>query len=128
MSAAADTAQVQIPLVTGGVDTHQLTHHAALLDSELNQIADREFAATSTGYQELVDWMAGYGRIAVVGVESTGSYGAGLTRHLLAAGIEVVEGACQEFCVRGRSTFTGGARSGRGRPGRVGRVLSSSWW
>ncbi|MCW2490952.1 MAG: family transposase, partial [Frankiales bacterium] len=100
MSAAADTAQVQIPLVTGGVDTHQLTHHAALLDSELNQIADREFAATSTGYQELVDWMAGYGRIAVVGVESTGSYGAGLTRHLLAAGIEVVEVSGPEKATR----------------------------
>jgi transposase len=91
MSVAADTTQARARVVTGGVDTHQLTHHAALLDSEQNQVADREFPATSTGYQELVDWMAGYGLIAAVGVESTGSYGAGLTRHLLAAGIEVVE-------------------------------------
>jgi hypothetical protein len=38
------------------------------------------------------------------------------------------KGACQVFCVRGRSGFTGTARCGRGRPGPVGRVLASSSW
>ena len=41
---------------------------------------------------------------------------------------EAIERACQGFCVRGRSVFIGGVRSGRGRPGRVGRVPSSSSW
>ena len=35
--------------------------------------------------------MASWGRISRVGVEGTGSYGAGLARHLTGAGIEVVE-------------------------------------
>jgi transposase len=36
-------------------------------------------------------WMAGFGRIAKVGVEGTGSYGAPLARFLREAGIEVLE-------------------------------------
>lgn len=100
MSAAADTAQVQVPVLTGGVDTHQLTHHAALLDEHLHRVADREFPANEAGYQQLLDWMAGHGLIAKVGVESTGSYGAGLTRHLVAAGIEVHEVTCPEKASR----------------------------
>ena len=43
------------------------------------------------GYRDLLDWVAGHGPIQAMGVESTGSYGAGLTRHLLAEGIEVYE-------------------------------------
>jgi transposase len=78
-------------VVTVGVDTHQLTHHAAVIDPESKVVGDREFPATAAGYRQLADWMAEFGLIATVGVESPGSYGAGLTRHLLAAGIEVVE-------------------------------------
>lgn len=78
-------------LIYGGIDTHQLTHHAAVVDEHLVQVADREFAATQAGYQQLLDWMSGFGLIARIGVESTGSYGTGLTRFLTAAGIEVRE-------------------------------------
>ena len=39
----------------------------------------------------MADWLAGYGRISAVGVEGTGSYGAGLTRWLSAHQITVVE-------------------------------------
>jgi transposase len=35
--------------------------------------------------------MASFGRLAAVGVEGTGSYGAGLTRVLSAVGLAVVE-------------------------------------
>jgi transposase len=38
-----------------------------------------------------VQWLGGFGDIALVGVEGTGSYGAGLARHLTAAGVRVVE-------------------------------------
>ncbi len=37
------------------------------------------------------NWLQSQGRIARVGVEGTGSYGAGLTRHLTKIGVEVVE-------------------------------------
>lgn len=78
-------------LVVGGVDTHQLAHHAGIVDDQLRPVADAEFPATQAGYQALVDWMASFGLLSRVGVESTGSYGAGLARFLLAAGIEVFE-------------------------------------
>lgn len=37
------------------------------------------------------EWMHSFGRLARVGVEGTGSYGAGLSRHMLTEGIEMVE-------------------------------------
>ena len=43
------------------------------------------------GYQQLLDWAASFGIINAFGVECTGPYGAGLTGHLVAAGIDVVE-------------------------------------
>ena len=77
--------------VIAGVDTHQATHHAAVLDQHGRLLADREFRADQDGYRSLLAWVASFGLIARIGVESTGSYGAGLARHLLAAGIEVIE-------------------------------------
>jgi predicted acyl esterase len=38
-------------VITGGVDTHQLLHHVAVIDEHLDQIADREFPATESGYR-----------------------------------------------------------------------------
>lgn len=80
-----------IRAVTIGVDTHQLVHHAAALDQDGRMLGDRKFAAGLDGYRELLDWAANFGIINAFGVECTGSYGAGLTRHLRAAGIDVVE-------------------------------------
>ena len=51
----------------------------------------REFPATLAGYARLLDWLGGFGTICLVGIEGTGSYGAGLARHVAAAGIQVVE-------------------------------------
>lgn len=78
-------------VVIGGVDCHQQTHHAVLLDEDGRRLGDRAFAATSSGYRQLLQWLQQFGRIDRVGVESTASYGAGLTRHLLGAGIRVIE-------------------------------------
>ena len=78
--------------VVGGVDTHARTHHAALIDAQLGRhLADREFPATAAGYRELTAWLRAHGQVVAVGVEGTGSYGAGLARHLATAGITVVE-------------------------------------
>ena len=42
-------------------------------------------------YARLLGWLGGFGTVALVGIEGTGSYGAGLARHLTAAGVRVVE-------------------------------------
>ncbi len=46
---------------------------------------------TPAGYRSLVSWAAGFGPLRSVGIEGTGSYGAGLALHLKAKGIEVLE-------------------------------------
>ena len=51
----------------------------------------QEFPATAAGYARLLGWLGGFGTVALVGIEGTGSYGAGLARHVTAAGIRVVE-------------------------------------
>jgi hypothetical protein len=70
--------------VTGGVDTHKATHHAAALDQTGRLLGDAEFPATTAGYAALLAWLRGFGRVDKVGVEGTGSYGAGLARYLTA--------------------------------------------
>ncbi|MGH3808003.1 MAG: IS110 family transposase [Pseudonocardiaceae bacterium] len=77
--------------VTGGVDTHSLTHHAAVIDEVGRPLSDREFPATPAGYRALLAWLRGHGELGRVGVEGTGAYGAALTRHLRAEGVTVVE-------------------------------------
>lgn len=73
----------QVPDVVVGVDTHQLVHVAAVIDHRFGRLGDREFPATTAGFDALVAWASTYGSVTAFGVESTGSYGAGLTRHLL---------------------------------------------
>ena len=77
--------------VTGGVDTHADTHVAAALDPIGGLLGVQEFPATAGGYARLLGWLGGFGTVALVGIEGTGSYGAGLARHITAAGIRVVE-------------------------------------
>jgi transposase len=77
--------------ITGGVDTHADMHVAAALDSIGGLLGVREFPATAAGYAELPGWLRSLGNLALAGVEGTGSYGAGLARYLVAAGVRVVE-------------------------------------
>jgi hypothetical protein len=77
--------------VTGGVDTHLDLNVAAALDAIGGLLAVAEFPATADGHRRLLGWLAGFGPVARVGVEGTGSYGAGLARFLRVAGVEVVE-------------------------------------
>lgn len=79
-----------IPVV-GGVDTHARTHTAAVIDLSRRVLATRMFPATSAGYAELLAWMTGFGTLVRVGVEGTGSYGAGLTRFLTGREVTVRE-------------------------------------
>lgn len=78
-------------LVIGGVDTHAETHHAAVIDDLGRQLGDAEFPTTIAGCEELLAWLGAHGGLVKVGVEGTGSYGAGLARMLRTAGVEMVE-------------------------------------
>src|SRR3978361_2300018 len=75
-----------------GVDTHKLTHHGAILEAGTGKLlADREFPSSRAGYRQLVKWMRSHGTVVKAGLEGTGSYGAGLQRHLQAHGVTVIE-------------------------------------
>ena len=77
--------------VTGGVDTHLDVHVAAALDPLGGLLGSQSFATDSAGYRALLKWLETFGAVTKVGVEGTGSYGAGLSRFLRRAGIEVIE-------------------------------------
>lgn len=77
--------------VVAGIDTHADTHHVAVIDITGRELGDAQFPATASGYARLGDFVTNFGKVTRVGVEGTGSYGAGVTRHLQARDIEVVE-------------------------------------
>ena len=77
--------------VVGGIDTHKDLHVAAIIDSAELVLGTESFPTTRAGYRLLVRWMRSFGELRRVGVEGTGSYGAGISRHLAQAGIEVLE-------------------------------------
>jgi transposase len=78
-------------MLFGGIDTHKDIHVAALLDSGGGLVGSASFPTTVAGYRQLLGWMGTFGTLARVGVEGTGSYGAGICRQLTCAGVEVVE-------------------------------------
>lgn len=77
--------------VTLGVDTHADLHVAAVLDHLGRLLGTRSFPSTVAGYRELLSWATSHGDLRIAGVEGTGSYGAGLSRYLVSAGVRVVE-------------------------------------
>ena len=77
--------------VVGGVDTHKELHVAAVVDEHDRVLGAECFPTTRHGYKQLVQWLRSFGKIARIGVECTGTYGAGLLRYLHAQDIEVLE-------------------------------------
>ena len=74
-----------------GIDTHKHTHTAAFVD-RLGGIQDTlEIEANASGYRRLLRAASEHEGVRVWAVEGTGSYGAGLTTALVAAGEHVVE-------------------------------------
>jgi transposase len=79
-------------LVTGGVDTHADVHVVAAVCSTSHRLlATASFAATPAGYVRLLGWLTGFGQLEKVGIEGTGTYGAGLARFLTGEDVELVE-------------------------------------
>lgn len=79
------------PTVTVGVDTHKDLHVAAVLNEQAVVLATAEFPTTTAGYDQLSRWATDHGEIGIVGIEGTGSWGAGLSRHLQRHGVSVIE-------------------------------------
>ncbi len=77
--------------ITGGVDTHLDVHVAAALNAIGGLLGVESFPADAAGYRQLLSWLQSFGTVVLVGVEGTGSYGAGLTLHLHDKGVRVVE-------------------------------------
>lgn len=74
-----------------GIDTHDNTHHAAIISDTGLLLGHRQFDTTAAGYEELVTWIGRHGDPISVGIEGTSSYGAGISRHLRRRKIKVVE-------------------------------------
>src|SRR3954447_20617849 len=86
-----DAAETPRRRVAGGVDTHKDLHVAAVVDHHDQVLSSRSFATTRQGYKLMLAWMRTFGQLQRVGVEATGTYGAGLLRYLQNAGVEVLE-------------------------------------
>ena len=77
--------------VIGGIDCHTDFGVAAALDPLGRVLGTQSFPATRAGYRLTHTWLASFGPITTVGVESTGSFGAALTRSLIDQGCRVIE-------------------------------------
>jgi transposase len=86
-----DTVPEDEVLVTVGVDTHKDVHVAVALDQLGRMLGGLEIATTTAGYAQLLAWASSFGTVDAIGIEGTGSHGAGLARWLAARGIVVVE-------------------------------------
>ncbi len=86
-----DARSPTIRNIIGGVDTHKDLHVAAVVD-DCDRVLDTcSFPTTRQGYRQMLAWMRSFGDLQRIGIESTGSYGAGLLRYMQAIGIEVLE-------------------------------------
>jgi transposase len=84
-------AQITPSRVVIGVDTHKDVHVAVALDDLGRRLDSTTIPTTAAGYRALVAWADALGTVEAFGVEGTGSYGAGLARHLRASDRHVVE-------------------------------------
>jgi transposase len=78
-------------IVTAGIDTHTDVHVTAVLDQAGRLLGTRAFPATTRGYAQLATWTESFGQVDKVGMEGTGSFGAGLLRFLADYGLTVIE-------------------------------------
>ena len=88
--------------VTVGVDTHLETHVAAVVDQTGRLLGTQGFPASTRGYVALVTWAESFGVVERMGVEGTGTFGAGLARFARAYGLQVVEVARPDRSMRRR--------------------------
>lgn len=82
----------QRPAVTAGIDTHRDVNVVATIDSTTGRRLEiAEFGTDPAGLGRLEQWLTAQGAVDAVGIEGTGAYGAGIARHLTAAGLRIIE-------------------------------------
>ena len=74
-----------------GVDTNKETHVAVALNGLGAHLGELAVTADGAGYPRLAEWARAMGEVFAVGIEGSGSYGAGLGRALTAAGFRLVD-------------------------------------
>ncbi len=82
---------VEQTTIVGGVDTHKDLHVAAVVDAHDRVLGTASFPTTRHGYKTMLCWMRSFGEVSRVGIESTGTYGAGLLRYMQQAGVTILE-------------------------------------
>ena len=74
-----------------GVDSHKSSLAVGALN-EVGRLEEvREFTNDQRGHESMLTWIQQHGPERVIGIEGSGSYGAGLARRLLEAGEDVRE-------------------------------------
>jgi transposase len=101
MSSMTAAAAVKQP-VFAGIDTHKATHQVAVVDANGTILDDGEFPATAAGSRAVTGWLSRW-EITRIGIEQSGTYGAGLTRALTAAGHAVIDVNMPDLTVRARA-------------------------
>ena len=61
-----------------GVDTHKNVHAVAAVNALGVHLASMTIPASIKGYQALETWAISQGTVRAIGIEGTGSYGAGV--------------------------------------------------
>ncbi|MHA6646385.1 IS110 family RNA-guided transposase, partial [Mesorhizobium sp. A623] len=82
---------IKISGVIIGADTHKSTHVAVAIDQHGAKLATYSVPTNTKGYSALEDWATSLGKVDAFGIEGTGSYGAGLSRHLRGHDYRVIE-------------------------------------
>ena len=70
-------------------DTHKDNHVAVAIDTQGARLGSTSFPTTRKGYRDFESWALQFGHVRAFGIEGTGSFGAGLSRDLLAKGHDV---------------------------------------
>src|SRR6187431_3417333 len=91
MRSASSDIQDDAVRVTIGVDTHTDQHVGVALNQFGRRLGTRSVPTTPAGFAALLTWARDFGVIERIGIEGTGSYGAGLMRWLGARGVAVIE-------------------------------------
>ena len=85
-----ETAHSQAEVILG-VDTHLDVHVGVVIDAVGRVKGTLSIQTNLSGYEQLLTWARGFGKLHRAGIEGTGSYGAGLTHFLQTNGVVIVE-------------------------------------